>query len=83
MTVSSTGTARELGTVTGFVTSIVPTADGKRLAIVHGDSISVWDLDRGQVMMAVNPAGRLARVAWSRDGRLAVANGLAVAVWRL
>lgn len=82
MAVGRDGTTRELGTVTGFVSSLVPTADGKRLAIVHGDSISVWDLDRGRVMTAVNPAGRLARVAWSPDGRLAVANGMAVAVWR-
>lgn len=76
------GKTRELGKLTSFVTAIVATADGKRLAISQGDSISVWDLDRGLVM--THAAGRNARMAWSPDAsRLAVAVGMAVAVWRL
>lgn len=84
MIAGANGVARELTKLRGFITSIVPSADGKRLAIAHDDSITIWDLDRGQLMTEVNPAGRMARIAWSPDGsRLAVATGMAVAIWRL
>lgn len=88
MVASLDGTVRELGTVSGQPSSIVPDSTGKRLAIVHGDAITIWDIERGAsavtLLTAPNPEGPLAHVAWSGDGnQLAVANGLAVAVWTL
>jgi WD40 repeat protein len=89
MAASLDGSVRELGTVRGQATSIVPDSTGKRLAIVYGDNeITIWDIESGSsavtLLTAANPEGPLARVAWSADGKqLAVANGLAVAVWTL
>ena len=85
MIVGKEGAPREVTKALGFITSIVPSADGKRIAIVHNETITLWDLERDQrLMSAVNPAGRSARVVWSPDGsRLAVATGTSVAIWRL
>jgi WD40 repeat protein len=65
--------------------AVALTADGRRVAALAGDALTVWDVRSGETVFrqsSGNPSGSTTGISMDRDGgRVVVAYGKAVTVW--